>query len=155
MSFKYLLDDLQIEFGVKAQTKSEVIENLVSLMASQTFLDKQTLVNKLLDREKMRSSLGRGTAYPHLVTEAAPFLLGAVVVLSQPVEWEKGQSIDIAVAVIGPGRALKEYMKSISTFGRFFSHETHRAAFLKCKTPAEARNLVKGVASEWSKYKPD
>jgi len=90
MNLKKVLTRNSVRIGLAGTSKNEIIEELVGMIVKNgSNLDRDTLLNAVLDREsQMSTGMKNGIAIPHGKTDAVSELHAVIAVSAEPVEFE-------------------------------------------------------------------
>jgi len=116
----------QVE-GVSKKRVLEIISNLIAI--SQPNLSSRDIFESLVARERLGSTgLGHGVAIPHSRLEHLEQPLGALVVLSQPINFDTldGEPVDIFFGLFVPKEGTQDHLELLSQLAELLSDESVR-----------------------------
>ncbi len=113
-------------------SKKQAFERLSLLLAQDMpGLSENQIFECLLSREKIGSTgLGDGVALPHGRTENCTQMLGAALLLKQPIDYNNGEKVDILFALIVPDPANEEHHKCLAYLAKHF-HDDKRLSRIR------------------------
>ncbi|GAB1410809.1 PTS sugar transporter subunit IIA [Desulfovibrionales bacterium] len=127
------LDARLILSDLSARTKSEVLAELVSLLAhTHPHLKREHITQILLDREKLGTTgIGDGVAIPHGKVDALDTTL---IIVGRSHEGVNFASLDhkpatIFFTVLAPSTVVGLHLKLLATISRLLKDESFRHAF--------------------------
>lgn len=141
MKLTDLLKEQRIVLDVDAKTKEEIIGKLVDTVING--YDRQTVLNAILEREKLGSTgIGHGVAVPHVRLDAvdpAEVVFGRA---AHPVDFEAldEEPCSLFFLVLGPTRqdAQEKYLQTMAKVSRLMRNADIREALASASTPADA-----------------
>ena len=99
-------------------SKKKVLEQIASLISREVpDLDEQTVYESLIAREKLGSTgFGNGIAIPHCRINNSAGAVGALITLTQPIEFDSidSEPVDILFAMLVPEEAHDEHLKNLA-----------------------------------------
>ena len=111
--------------GAPASSKKRVLENVAEFICEDvTNLDPHELFSNLLARERLGSTgLGQGIALPHSRMKNCTGVIGSLVTLQQPIDFESvdDQPVDILFVLIAPEEATQEHLNTLAALAERFS----------------------------------
>lgn len=134
---------------VKARSKKHALEILSEMLAEALPPDPETgdrlsltnaVMEALVQREKLGGTgLGGGIALPHGALTLAPQMVGAVITLQQPVDYETpdGEPVDLIIALIAPAPAGDEHREMLDLTSRVLSSHTGKCPLRSALTSKE------------------
>ncbi|WP_369602570.1 PTS IIA-like nitrogen regulatory protein PtsN [Hahella sp. SMD15-11] len=127
--------------GLAGTSKKKALEDIANMVAAHyPFLDEHTLFNNLVCRERLGSTgIGHGVAIPHCRLENCDRVIGALVTLDNPVDWDAidQQPVDILFALIVPQEATGEHLDLLSQLARRFNSPVFREAIRNARSDDE------------------
>lgn len=110
-----------------ASSKKRVLENIAQLIGEELpGFDASALFANLVARERLGSTgLGSGIAIPHCRLKDLDRVVGSLVTLAQPIEFESpdDRPVDILFALIVPEQATQEHLNTLAALAELFSQE--------------------------------
>ena len=132
-----ILDKECIIPELRSKTKEEVLEELTgALLNCKANLDKEALVEVLLERERLGSTgIGQGIAIPHGRLAELPRPIGAMMVLRNGIEYDAidGQPVLILFGLLVPESCNDVHLQILAGLAQMFSDESLRAALVGCQ----------------------
>lgn len=111
----------EIECGLPASSKRQVLETLSKRAAKLTGLKAENIFAALLHREKLGSTgLGDGIAIPHARIESLNRLFGIFARLDRPIDFEAvdDQPVDIVFLLLAPAETGTHHLNALSKIAR-------------------------------------
>jgi PTS system nitrogen regulatory IIA component len=117
-----------------ATNKNEVLENCARFFCESVgekipALNADTLLQSLLARERLGSTgLGNGIAIPHCRLKNIDTVIGALVTLAQPIDFDAvdGAPVDIIFLLLAPEKALQEHLHALAALADLFNRAEFR-----------------------------
>lgn len=100
-------------------------------------LNEDLLLQSLLARERLGSTgLGNGIAIPHCRLKNIDTVMGALITLAEPVEFDAvdGKPVDIIFILLAPERALQEHLKALAALADLFNRAEFRQSIRAATT---------------------
>ncbi|MFT3928715.1 MAG: PTS sugar transporter subunit IIA [Spongiibacteraceae bacterium] len=92
-------------------------------------LDADLLLQSLLARERLGSTgLGNGIAIPHCRLKNLDRVVGALITLAEPIDFEAvdGKPVDIIFLLLAPAQALQEHLNALAALADLFNRAEFR-----------------------------
>jgi nitrogen PTS system EIIA component len=125
-----ILDTHCVQVGVEAGSKKRAIESGSELIArTHIGISDRTLLDQLLARERLGSTgLGEGIAIPHCRSDAVSDILGALLRLSQPVDFDApdDEPVDLLFVLVVPRSSDEDHLKVLAQLARIFGDAGNR-----------------------------
>ena len=122
------------------------MEKIASLLLQgRAQLDRKTVLQTLIERERLGSTgIGHGVALPHGRINGLDDVIGAVVILDNPLEYDSvdNQPIKLAFGLLVPAEANEQHLKILAYLAQLFSDETLRENIFSVKSSDEAYSLL-------------
>ncbi|GGY45308.1 PTS sugar transporter subunit IIA [Parvularcula lutaonensis] len=121
-SLRGLIEPEDVHLDVPANCKRSVLERLAGLAASRFGLDRDALLEKLIQRERLGSTgVGHGIAIPHARADVDE-LQGIVLRLRDKVDFEAidNEPVDIVFLLLAPEADNASHLKALSRVARTF-----------------------------------
>lgn len=102
-------------------------------------LSPDLLLQSLLARERLGSTgLGNGIAIPHCRLKNIDVVMGALITLAEPIEFDAvdGKPVDIIFILLAPERALQEHLQALAALADLFNRSEFRQS-LRAATTAQ------------------
>jgi PTS system nitrogen regulatory IIA component len=107
--------------ALKANNKKKVVQELAARAAALTGQSERTILEILLQREKLGSTaVGNGVAIPHGKLAKLARLFGLFARLERPVNFEAldGQPVDLVFLLLAPESAGADHLKALARVAR-------------------------------------
>jgi PTS system nitrogen regulatory IIA component len=117
MDLHSLLTPARTLCGQQASGKRAALELLARAIAADIGVDAEDLLRRFLARERLGSTgVGHGIAIPHSRFDKSQNAIGALITLSQPVDFDSidGEPVDILFAMLVPEAAHDEHLKNLA-----------------------------------------
>lgn len=147
MSIYSILNESQIIYDLKGQSKEEIISELMeSLRSNEQIVDIQIVKEAILNREKLLSTgIGKGFAIPHCKTNAVEGIVAAFGKTIFPIEFDSIDSkpVHLVLLIASNNKINSEHLKLLSKVGNLFSTESFINKLLNTKSSVEILNAFK------------
>jgi fructose-specific phosphotransferase system IIA component len=147
MKISDILDETRIITNMEGDSKSEVINTLIDLVAvSPKVLDKEKVKEAIFEREKIMSTgVGNGFAIPHGKTDAVSDIVAAFAVTKEPIDYEAldEQPVRLIFLLIGKGNMVGPHIKLLSRISRLMNKEEFRKKLLEAPAPKDVMEIFK------------
>ena len=114
--------------GASANSKKKIFETLSQLIADTCpELTEQNVIDSFFAREKIGcTAIGNGIALPHGRACGCDEILGALMLLETPVDYDApdGQPVDIIFALLVPEQAHKDHIMCLSSIAKLLKQPT-------------------------------
>lgn len=141
-----LITPERVSTQVDCVSKKRVFEEIASIIAGDfPTLDQYEIFTALINRENLGSTgLGEGIAIPHCRINNCPQAIGALITLSNPIEFDAidDKPVDILCALIVPDEDNDIHLQSLGLIAQYLSNETLLNDIRKAKTPDELINVI-------------
>jgi PTS system nitrogen regulatory IIA component len=110
------------------------------LSESVPALDADALLQSLLARERLGSTgLGNGIAIPHCRLKNIDHVVGALITLAKPVEFEAvdDKLVDIIFVLIAPAAAMQQHLNALAALAELFNRSEFRDQLRNAETSAQ------------------
>jgi fructose PTS system EIIBC or EIIC component len=125
-----LLTPERIKIPLAAQTKDEVLRELVEVVEATSQVDDiDDVLRAVREREEVLSTgIGNGVAIPHGRSSSIPELALAAGVAPQPVDFDAldGRPVQLFFLLVGPEAAAGQHVKVLSRISRLLRQESFR-----------------------------
>jgi mannitol/fructose-specific phosphotransferase system IIA component (Ntr-type) len=141
MRLSELIPPAQVRIGLRAKSKREVVEELVSLLPLPAEDGRPEVVSAVLDRESVLSTgIGRGVAVPHGKTPAVPRLMAALGVAPEglPYDAVDGEPCRIFFLLVSPPESAGPHVRALAQVARVLNHAAAKRALAGARTAEEA-----------------
>lgn len=147
MKISDILDETRILTNMEGDSKSDVINSLIDLVAvSPKVLDKEKVKEAIFEREKIMSTgVGNGFAIPHGKTDAVSDIVAAFAVTKKPINYEAldEQPVRLIFLLIGKGNMVGPHIKLLSRISRLMNKEEFRKKLLEAPSPKDVMEIFK------------
>jgi len=130
MQIESLLTFERTRSGLEAQSKRSALELLSQVIAQDIpNIDADDLFRRFLARERLGSTgIGHGIAIPHCRINSSAGALGALITLTQPVEFDSidAEPVDILFAMLVPEEAHDAHLKNLAALASALSRSEFR-----------------------------
>ncbi len=138
----------RIETACQLSSKKRLMEKITGLLLQgRSQLDRKTVLQTLIERERLGSTgIGHGVALPHGRINGLDDVIGAVVILENPLDYDTidNQPIKLAFGLLVPAEANEQHLKILAYLARLFSDETLRERIFKVTSNSDAFDLLTG-----------
>lgn len=130
MEIQSLLSPGRTRSGQDASSKRQALELLAQVIAQDIpSVDAEDLLRRFLARERLGSTgIGHGIAIPHCRLDGSEEAVGALITLSQPVDFDSidGEPVDILFAMLVPEAAHNEHLKNLAALASALNNASLR-----------------------------
>jgi fructose-specific phosphotransferase system IIA component len=145
MAFIDLIEPSVIRVPLQAETKSEVLRELVDLLAAAGKLkDPEKALSALLDREALGSTgLEDGIAVPHAKSDAEDKLSVAIGLAPQGIDFQAldGKASTIFFLLMAPLEQVGQHIEALSEIAKMTRSKSFCRTLLASETPEEVVEL--------------
>jgi PTS system nitrogen regulatory IIA component len=140
------LAERNITVDLKANTKKEVIEELVDLLiAGGSVTDKKKMVQILLEREELGSTgIGQGIAIPHGKSESVKSLTAAFGLSRNGVAFEAldGEPVYIFFLLVAPEGTAGAHLKALARISCLLKDKYIRKKLMAAQTREDVVKII-------------
>ncbi len=125
-------------------SKKQTLEMLSRLAAEKTGLDERTILDALIERERLGTTgVGRGVALPHTRLPGLNKIMCAFV-KTTPVDFDAvdGKLVDLFFLLLVPEEAGADHLKALARLSRLLRDESVTADLRKVKEAVAAYTLI-------------
>jgi fructose-specific phosphotransferase system IIA component len=141
MKISDILTENLVATGLPGNTKNEVIDAMIDLVASSPkVMDKEKVRKAIFEREEIMSTgVGNGFAIPHGKTEAVSDIVAAFAVTAQPIDYQSldEKPVRLVFLLVGKDNLVGPHIKLLSRISRLMNKEEFRRRLLDLKSPRE------------------
>ena len=141
MKISDILTENLVATGLPGNTKNEVIDAMIELVASSPkVMDKEKVRKAIFEREEIMSTgVGNGFAIPHGKTEAVSDIVAAFAVTAQPIDYQSldEKPVRLVFLLVGKDNLVGPHIKLLSRISRLMNKEEFRRRLLDLKSPRE------------------
>jgi mannitol/fructose-specific phosphotransferase system IIA component (Ntr-type) len=132
---------------LKGHTKTEIIAELVDLLASRhKLLNRDVVLADVLAREStMSTGMAHGIALPHGKTEGVDEMVVAVGVKKAGIDFESldGEKSKLFIMVASPKKYTGPHLQFLAAIGSILEDTATRETVINSATPEEAAGLLR------------
>ena len=147
MKISDILTDTLVATGLKGDSKKEIIDAMIDLVASSPKVtDKEKVRKAIFEREEIMSTgVGNGFAIPHGKTDAVTDIVAAFAVTAEPIDYQSldEKPVRLVFLLVGKDNLVGPHIKLLSRISRLMNKEEFRKRLLDLKTPAEILNAFR------------
>ena len=141
MKISDILTENLVATGLPGNTKNEVIDAMIDLVASSPKVtDKEKVRKAIFEREEIMSTgVGNGFAIPHGKTEAVADIVAAFAVTARPIDYQSldEKPVRLVFLLVGKDNLVGPHIKLLSRISRLMNKEEFRKRLLDLKSPRE------------------
>lgn len=145
MKITDILSVESIETGVQAENKEELLNRIMDLaVKSGKILNREIAMKEVLERERIMSTgVGKGIALPHAKTNSVSDSVGALTILSNPIDFQSldGEAVSIVFLLLGKENNVGNHLRLLSKISRLMNNDFFRKQLLESSTPEEALEI--------------
>jgi PTS system nitrogen regulatory IIA component len=137
---------------MKSRTKIEVLDELVEPVARLTAVDRDELVNVLLERERLGSTgIGGGIGIPHGKVKHLDNLIVGIGLSRKGVDFESldGQPTRIFFLLVTPENSTGLHLKLLARISRILKNEDFKERLLRATNSSEIYSVIKEEDEEF------
>ena len=136
-----------IKIPLEAETKDEVLSELVNLLCESKFIKNKDLVLEAVkEREKTLSTgLESGIAIPHGKSRGVTSLVASFGISKEGIDFGSidGEKSKIFFMLVNPEGPAGPHVKALSRISRILSKEDFRHKLLQAEKSEDVHNLIK------------
>jgi len=133
---------------VRAGSKQQILETLADVFASVYGLDREAVLERIDEREKLGSTgFGRGVAMPHARLADLDKPVAAFLRLESPVDFNAadGMPVDCVFGLLSAEQAGAAHLQALAAISRLMRDEKMHAALLSAPDGEAVRGLLVNV----------
>lgn len=146
INLEELLSVDSVETACQLSSKKRLMEKITTLLLQgRPELDRKTVLQTLIERERLGSTgIGHGVALPHGRINGLEEVIGAVVLLERPLDYDSldNQPIKLAFGLLVPAEANEQHLKILAHLARLFNDKTLRERIFEAQSNSEAFHLL-------------
>lgn len=153
MKLTSILDPSNVVCSVKGNSREEVYADLLEKTIAKQ-VNVPEIVKKMIEREdSIMMPYEMGLAIPHTRETSLNDLFVFIGILEHPIKLKENDMGDTRVIIMTliSDTTSDTYLKSLSTFSRFFMGKGNMDEFVKCKSSSEIFNLLDSKGAELKK----
>ncbi len=112
---------------IKGHSRKRLFYKISELIAAEVSgIDADTVFHALMMREQLGSTgLGHGIAIPHCRVEGCPGVIGALVALREPIDFDAmdGRRVDLFFFLVAPDTGDDDHVRALASVAALFSDE--------------------------------
>ncbi len=147
MKISDILTENYIVTGLQGDSKDEIIDAMIDLVASSPrVLDKTKVREAIFEREKIMSTgVGNGFAIPHGKTDGVADIIAAFATTAQPIDYQSldEKPVRLVFLLVGKDNMVGPHIKLLSRISRLMSKEDFRKRLLQVATPHEVLDMFR------------
>jgi nitrogen PTS system EIIA component len=124
--------------GIEGGSKKRALELLANTIAQDIpAINADELFRRLIGRERLGSTgIGHGVAIPHCRVENCTGTVGALITLSEPIDFDAidSQPVDILFAMLVPEDAHDEHLQTLATLAGALNNPEYRQRLRKAES---------------------
>jgi len=140
MQIQLLLTPERTCSGLEAVSKKHALELIAQIIAQDiSTIDADDLLRRLVARERLGSTgIGHGIAIPHCRVTNITAVVGALITLDQPIEFDAidAEPVDILFAMVAPEEAHNEHLKNLAALAGALTRSEFRQRLRAAGSPA-------------------
>lgn len=141
MNIVSLLDTKTVLPDLKASTKKEVLDELISSFSEMVSDEElRTIHDAVFERESIMSTgVGKGLAIPHGKAKGITENFAAFALLKSPVDYEAvdGEPVSMVFLLVGPESSNSFHIKMLSRISRLMNNSEFRNKLIQCTSAEE------------------
>lgn len=141
MDIYSLLDRSTIAAGLKADDKTDLINELVDLLETKVNSDQlENIRESVFDREQIMSTgVGKQLAIPHGKCSSIENIYASFAILDDPVDFDSidNEPVKMVFLLVGPEKKYNHHIKLLSRISRLMNSSSFREKLLKCRSADE------------------
>lgn len=138
MQIKTMISPGRTLCGVEGGSKKRALELLANTIAEDVpAIDANDLFRRLIARERLGSTgIGHGIAIPHCRVENCAGTVGALITLTEPVDFDAidSQPVDILFAMLVPEDAHDEHLQNLAALAGALNNADYRQRLREAKS---------------------
>ncbi|MEN1726806.1 MAG: PTS sugar transporter subunit IIA [Pseudomonadota bacterium] len=147
MQLADVIDPDRIALDIAVSSKKSLLEKAAELLALSPDSGKQReIFESLCQRERLGSTgLGHGVAIPHGRVESQSGVIGAVIRLRRPIDFDAPdqEKVDLFFALSVPDQCSDVYLKLLADVAASFGDAEHRERLREVDNPEALLKLFK------------
>jgi PTS system nitrogen regulatory IIA component len=141
------LPEHAITVDLKAQTKKEVLKEMMDLLTQAHQLkNSDKILQALLEREELGSTgIGQGVAIPHGKSEHVEQVVGALGISRRGINFDAldGEPVYLFFMLVSPINSSALHLKILAKISRLMKDKFFRQALRESKTTQEAAQQIR------------
>jgi fructose-specific phosphotransferase system IIA component len=153
MKISELLDEQQVITGLKAESKTHLIDQVIALLEPRLEPTMLKQVKKAVHEREvvMSTGVGKGLAIPHAKVDGLQQNFAAFALLDKPIEYNAldGNPVNMVFLIIGPQSQNSLHIKILSRISRLMNNESFRD---KLNSLPDSKSIIDAFEEEESSY---
>lgn len=152
MKISEIINVNSISLNLIAENKKDIIEQMMLLAwKSGKVLDIEEALKEVFEREKIMSTgVGKGIALPHAKTKAITDAIGALAILSVPIDYESldEEPVNIVFLLLGMENNVGNHLRLLSKISRLLNNDIIREQIIQSKNAGSIMELLKSLEED-------
>jgi fructose-specific phosphotransferase system IIA component len=141
-----ILSEKSIKIGLEVSSKQQLLEELL-VMASESgrIINSEQAMAEIIQREKIMSTgIGNGIALPHAKTNAVSENVGALAILSNPIDYEALDSnpVNIVFMLLSKDNNVSFHLKLLSSISKMMNNPETKHNILNATSSKEILEII-------------
>lgn len=149
MKLSKFCDETLVKFDLKAQTKDDVIAELVDMVSSSAMVkDAARLVADVREREELvTTGVGYGVAFPHAKTKSVKGIVIGFGRSDEGVDFDAmdHKKVNLFFLIAAPEDAIGAHLNVMARLSYLMKSEDNRAQLLEAASPGDVLELIDNV----------
>ncbi|UCG60920.1 MAG: PTS sugar transporter subunit IIA [Candidatus Zixiibacteriota bacterium] len=149
MKLSKFCDESLVIFGLKAGSKTEVIEELVNLVSySNMVKDAEQLLTDVVDRENLvTTGVGYGVAFPHAKTRSVKGIVIAFGRSTKGIDFDAmdHKPVHLFFLIAAPEDAIGAHLNVMARLSYLMKSEKNRQKLMEASSPGDVLALIDNV----------
>ena len=144
MQIRDILSQNDIVINSVSESKKFVLEQLSALAAPKTGIEKSTILDALIERERLGTTgVGHGVALPHTRLIGLDKIFCAFM-KTAPIDFEAvdGKAVDLIFLLLVPEEAGADHLKALSHLSTLLRDETSAKQLRQAQTVEELYQVI-------------
>ena len=146
MNITDYLSESSINLDIKGTSKSEILINLVQVLAKSNDLESsKEIINLLEEREKLSTTgIGFQIAVPHCKSSQVESLKIVIARSEEGVGFQSldAQDVKLFFLLVAPSKSTSEHLKALAKIARFAKDASIRNELLSLQSPKDIFNFI-------------
>ncbi|PWB67668.1 PTS fructose transporter subunit IIA [candidate division GN15 bacterium] len=149
MKLSKFCDESLVTFSLKAATKDEVIEELVTLAATSNMIkNRDELLSDVRERENLvTTGVGYGVAFPHAKTRSAKGIVITFGRSAKGIDFEAmdHRPVNLFFLIAAPEDAVGAHLNVMARLSFLMKSEENRKKLMQASSPGDVLALIDAV----------
>lgn len=146
MKLGEVLNENLIKIPLQKFEKKEIITEMIDVLtASGKILDREKVLQAVLEREQMMSTgIGNSVAIPHGKSQGVQELVVGLGITPQDVNFDAldGKPVRIVFMLVGPEKSSSVHIKMLSRISRLLNQSAFRKKLVDSKSGDEVMRII-------------